>query len=472
MTRGLVVAGTGSGVGKTTVTLGLMGALRRKGLAVAPFKAGPDFIDPGLHRLAAGRPSRNLDTWMMAPGALAAAFARGCAGADVAVVEGVMGLFDGALGRAEAGTTAHLAKRLGLPVVLVVDARGMAGSAAAVVKGFACLDPRLTLAGVVLNRVASDSHLGFLKDAIEGRAGVPVLGHLMRDEGLAIPERHLGLTTAEDLGPGGPLDVMAERMAAGVDLDRLLALAAPCGGGEVSLPRVPRPRLRLGVARDVAFCFCYPDTLERLAEAGVAAVPFSPLADPALPPDLDGLYLPGGYPELHAAALAANAPMRAAVAKAAGAGLPVYAECGGLMYLSRGIHDAEGAFHPMCGVLPAECRMGTRRAALGYREVTVTEAGPLGPAGARLKGHEFHYSQIDADALARAGVATTLSLARRGGGSPQAEGWRVGRTWATYAHVMLTRAAARAWARELARGTGAAGARRAAGGAGGAHPVC
>jgi cobyrinic acid a,c-diamide synthase len=467
--RGLLVAGTASGVGKTTVALGLMGAFRRRGLAVAPFKAGPDFIDPGLHRLAAGRESRNLDTWMMAPKALAASFARGCAGADLAVVEGVMGLFDGARGRAEAGTSAHLARRLGLPVLLVLDARGMAGSAAAVVRGFACLDPRVRVAGVILNRVAGASHLAFLTDAIEGRARVPVLGHLSRDPGLEIPERHLGLTTAADLADAAVVERIVDRLAAGVDLERVLALARPCGPGEAPPPARPT-RLRLGVARDAAFCFVYPDTLERLAEAGVAAVPFSPLADRALPPGLDGLYLPGGYPELHAPALAANAALRRAVGEAARGGLPIYAECGGLMYLSQGITDAGGAFHPMCAVLPAPCRMTARRAALGYREVTVTAPGPLGPAEARLKGHEFHYSEIDADALARAGVARTLRLARRGGGEPRAEGYRVGRTWATYAHVVLTRAAARAWAAELARGPGAAAA-RASGGTRAAHPV-
>jgi len=469
-TCGLLISGTGSGVGKTTVALGLMGAFARKGLKVAPFKAGPDFIDPGLHRLAAGRPSRNLDTWMMPWRALQGAFARGCAGADVAVVEGAMGLFDGARGRSQAGTSAHLARRLGLPVLLVVDARGMAGSAAAVVRGFATLDPKVRLAGVVLNRVAGTSHLAHLREAIERRARVPVLGWLLREAGLAIPERHLGLTTAGDLQGDAVLARIAGAVAEGLDLERVLAAAAPLRPQDPAPRRDPAPRLRLGVARDAAFCFLYPDTLERLAEAGVAAVPFSLLADGAPPAGVDGLYLPGGYPELHAAALAANVAMREGIRSAAKAGLPVYAECGGLMYLSQGITDADGAFHPMCGVLPARCRMLERRAALGYREVTVDAAGPLGATGARLKGHEFHYSEIDADALARAGVARTLTLARRGGAGARPEGWRVGRAWATYAHVMLTREAARAWAAELARGRGTAVA--GAGGAGARHPVC
>jgi cobyrinic acid a,c-diamide synthase len=474
--HGLLIAGTGSGVGKTTVTLGLLGALHRKGLAVAPFKAGPDFIDPGLHRLAAGRESRNLDTWMMSPRALGEAFARGCAGADLALVEGVMGLFDGARGGAEAGTTAHLARRLGLPVVLVVDARGMAGSAAAVVHGFASLDRRVRVAGVILNRVAGAGHLAYLVEAIERRARVPVLGHLPREEELAIPERHLGLTTAEDLAAPEVLAQIADRVASGVDLERLTALAVPCRLPPLPTAPPPAPRARLGVARDAAFCFLYPDTLERLAEAGVEAVPFSPLADRALPDGVDGLYLPGGYPEVHGAALAANGAMRAAVRTACGAGMPVYAECGGLVYLSEGVTDADGRFHPMCGVLPARCRLGNRRAALGYREVTVSAPGPLGAAGTRLKGHEFRYSEIDAAALARAGVERTLTLARRGGGDPRPEGYRVGRTWATYAHVVLTRRAARAWAAELARhrreGPPAAARAAPSGGSQGVHPVC
>lgn len=370
-----------------------------------------------------------------------------------------MGLFDGAQGRSEAGTSAHLAKRLGLPVLLVVDGSGMAASAAAIVHGFASLDPRLRVAGVVLNRVASANHLDHLVPAIERRARVPVLGHLTRDNEIALPSRHLGLVTAEDLAPSPVLARIAERVAAGVDLDRVVAAAAPLDLPDGPPARAAPVRARLAVARDAAFCFVYPDTLERLAEAGVRAVPFSPLADEDLPEGVDGLYLPGGYPEVHAKALAANAPMRRAVADAARSGMPVYAECGGLMYLTRRLTDGDGAEHEMCGVLPAGCRMLPRRAALGYREVTVTEAGLLGPAGARLRGHEFHYSEVDDAALARAGVARTFRIARRGGGAEaaRAEGYRVGRCWATYAHVALTPGAARSWAATLA---GAAGRHR------------
>jgi cobyrinic acid a,c-diamide synthase len=454
--RGILIAGTGSGVGKTTVALGLMGALAARGVRVAPFKAGPDFIDPGLHRLVTGRDSRNLDTWMTPGLGLERSFARGSAGADLAVVEGVMGLFDGGRGRSEAGSSAHLAKRLGLSVVLVVDGSGMAASAAAIVHGFASLDPHIKLAGVILNRVASTGHLEHLVPAIERRARVPVLGHLMRDAGIALPSRHLGLVTAEDLAPGPVLERIAERVAAGVDLDRVVAAAAPLEAPEVPPARTAPVRARLAVARDAAFCFVYPDTLERLAEAGVQVVPFSPLADAGPPEGVDGLYLPGGYPEVHAKALSANAPMRRAVADAARAGLPVYAECGGLMYLTERLTDGGGAEHEMCGVLPTACRMLPRRAALGYREVTLTEAGLLGPAGMRLRGHEFHYSEVDDAALAKAGVGRALKIARRGGGAQdaRAEGYRVGSVLATYAHVALTARAARSFAAALA---GAAG---------------
>jgi len=455
--RGLLIAGTGSGVGKTTVALGIMGALAARGVRVAPFKAGPDFIDPGLHRLVTDRDSRNLDTWMTPGRALEASFARGCAGADLAIVEGVMGLFDGGRGRAEAGSSAHLAKRLGLPVLLVVDAGGMAASAAAVVHGFATLDPRLRIAGVILNRVASGNHLDHLVPAIERRARVPVLGHVTRDAEIALPSRHLGLVTAQDLGPAPMLARIAERVAEGVDLDRVMAAAAHLRLPKLAPARHAPVRARLGVARDAAFCFVYPETLERLAAAGVEAVPFSPLTDKDLPVGVDGLYLPGGYPEVHAKSLSANAPMRRAVAAAARAGTPVYAECGGLMYLTETLTDTDGGEHAMCGVLPAACRMLPRRAALGYREVTLAAPGLMGRAGMRLRGHEFHYSEVDAAALDQAGVARTFRIARRGGGESRAEGWRMGETLATYAHLALTPGAARAWAAALARSAGRAG---------------
>lgn len=466
-----LVAGTRSGVGKTTVTLGLMGALRRRGLSVAPFKAGPDFIDPGLHALAAGRPSRNLDTWMLSPQAVADGFSRGCqrgaggageAGTvDVAVVEGVMGLFDGARGADAAGSSADLAKFLNIPVILVVDASGMAASVAAVVHGYATLDPALRVAGVILNRVASGQHLAHLAEALAAHVSVPLLGYLGRAPELAIPERHLGLVTAGELADTGVLERIAERVEKGVDLERLLAVTAtslPTPPASVStpesLPVATRKKVRLGVARDAAFCFIYPETLEALEQAGAEVMPFSPLVDAALP-EVDGLYLPGGYPEVHGAALSANRAMREQVRRAVADGTPVYAECGGLIYLSEGIHLADGTFYPFCGVLPAPCRLQEKRAALGYREVTLLADAPLGAAGDVLRGHEFHYATIDTAALEQAGVSTSFAVARRGGGGGETEsrpeGYRTGNLLATWCHLPVTPAMAVRWVEHLRR---------------------
>ena len=309
-----MIAGTQSGVGKTTITLGLLYALARRGLSVQPFKVGPDFIDPGHHTRAAGRVCRNLDGWMLTREANLALFRRQARGADVAVVEGVMGLFDGYDGASEAGSTAQMAKWLGLPVLLVVDARAMARSAAALVHGFASFDPALSLAGVVFNRVGSPAHLEYLQQALTSLPGVRCFGGLPRDQELAIPERHLGLATAED----HPLDEaylgrLADRLETHLDLPGLLA-ALP----QLALPEEPAlaaspPLVRLGVARDRAFCFYYPENLELLASFGAELVPFSPLADRELPAGLDGIYLGGGYPELYAEQLAANEALRQAL---------------------------------------------------------------------------------------------------------------------------------------------------------------
>ena len=352
-TRGLVIAGTQSGVGKTTVTLGLLYALARRGLTVQPFKVGPDFIDPGHHTRAAGRVCRNLDGWMLSREANLALFRRQAREADVAVVEGVMGLFDGYDGASEAGSTAQMAKWLGLPVLLVVDARAMARSAAALVHGFASFDPALSLAGVVFNRIGSAAHLEYLQQALSSLPGVRCFGGLPRDQELAIPERHLGLATAED----HPLDDaylghLADRLETHLDLEGLLAALPRLTLPEEPAPAATPPLVRLGVARDRAFCFYYPENLELLASFGAELVPFSPLEDRELPAGLDGIYLGGGYPELYAEQLAANEGLKQALKAGAAGGLPIYAECGGLMYLAREIRDLEGRVHPMAGVLP------------------------------------------------------------------------------------------------------------------------
>jgi cobyrinic acid a,c-diamide synthase len=432
-TRGLVIAGTQSGVGKTTVTLGLLAALRRRGLAVQPFKVGPDFIDPGHHTRAAGRQSRNLDGWMLSREANVALFRRQARRVDVAVVEGVMGLFDGYDGASEAGSTAQMAKWLGLPVLLVVDARAMARSAAALVHGFASFDPGLRLAGVIFNRIGSATHLEYLQQALASGEVGRCLGGLPRDQELAIPERHLGLATTEDHPlPDAYLDHLADWLEAHLDLDGLLEALPRLALPEDPPIEVTPPTVRLGVARDRAFCFYYPENLELLADAGAELVPFSPLEDRELPGDVHGIYLGGGYPELYAAPLAANAGMRQAVKAGAAAGLPIYAECGGLMYLSREIRDLEGQSHLMAGVFPFTVQMLPRLKALGYREVTLAGAGLLGPPGTRIRGHEFHYSEIIGETV---GVTGIYRLASRKGGEPVAEGYASGNVLASYVHL-------------------------------------
>jgi cobyrinic acid a,c-diamide synthase len=433
--RPIVIAAPASGCGKTTVTLGLLAALRRRGLAVAPFKVGPDFIDPGHHGAACGRPSRNLDAWMCGEDFVRKTFARGCDGADLAVIEGVMGLFDGASGAFDEGSTAEIARRLGGRILLVVDARSQARSAAALVQGFANFDPRLEFAGVLFNRVASDRHERLLREAVASVPGLPpVLGCLRREEELSLPERHLGLVTAGDAGTDedfyGRLGSWVEKH---LDIEQLFG---ETGGGETGGQvytfdmRVKcvdlTPKVRLGVARDEAFCFCYPENLELLEAAGAEIVPFSPLRDAALPRGIDGLYLPGGYPELHAGRLAKNEGLLRDLREAAGAGLPIYAECGGFMLLAEAI-DGE----PMAGVFPAKARMLKKRKALGYREVTFTAETPLGPAGTTARGHEFHYSEMDLPGS----VPTCYRLSRRGGEDLGVEGYRAGNVLGSYIHL-------------------------------------
>ncbi len=432
-TRGLVIAGTQSGVGKTSVTLGILAALRRRGLVVQPFKVGPDFIDPGHHTRAAGRLSRNLDGWMLTREANLALFRHQAQNADVAVVEGVMGLFDGYDGLSEAGSTAQMAKWLGLPVLLVVDARALARSAAALVHGFADFDPDLTLAGVIFNRIGSATHLDYLQQALSSLKGVCCFGGLPRDQELAIPERHLGLTTTEDHPLGEEyLNHLADWLEAHLDLNGLLEALPRLTLPEEPAPEATPPTVRLGIARDRAFCFYYPENLELLADSGAELVPFSPLEDRELPTGLHGIYLGGGYPELYAAQLAANSDMRKAIRERAAAGLPIYAECGGLMYLAKGILDLEGQAHPMAGVFPFTVRMPPRLKALGYREVTMAAAGLLGSAGTTIRGHEFHYSEMVGEPT---GVPRLYRLASRKGGKTVAEGYCEHNVLASYVHL-------------------------------------
>lgn len=430
----LTIAAPSSGCGKTTITLALLAALRRRGVVVAPFKVGPDFIDPGHHARACGRISRNLDGWMCGEGWVRQAFAQGCLGAELALIEGVMGLFDGAAGDSEVGSSAEVAKWLGSPVLLVIDARAQARSAAAVLQGFANFDPRLQVAGVIFNRVGSPGHAEMLRAAVASVPGLPpVLGCLPRSEELALPERHLGLVTAEDAGRDDAFFTrLADWVETHVDLDGLLRVATPhpaCGhplpGGEGRQVQQDS-QVRIAVARDAAFCFYYPDNLELLEAAGAELLFFSPLADEHLPEDIDGLYLGGGYPELHSPRLTANLPLREEISRAAKAGLPIYAECGGFMYLSKAIDDQS-----MVGVFPTRARMLPRRRALGYREVTLSADSPLGPAGTKARGHEFHYSEMDLpDSVPRC-----YQLTRRQGDPAGEEGYRIGNVLGSYVHL-------------------------------------
>ncbi|HEU0264892.1 MAG TPA: cobyrinate a,c-diamide synthase [Geobacterales bacterium] len=410
-----IIAAPRSGSGKTTVTLALLAALTRRGIRTAPFKVGPDFIDPGHHAAACGQVSRNLDSWMCGADGVRRSFAAGCTDADVAVIEGVMGLFDGARGENDGGSSAEIARLLDVPVVLVVDAKGQARSVAAQIKGFVEFDSRLRFAGILLNGVASPRHAELLSAALASVPGLPpLLGLLPHAPELELPARHLGLVTAGDAACDSDyFSRLADWLEAGVDLDALLSGhcttphpppesgggARQGGGGPPESEGVPDRAgvVRIAVARDAAFCFCYPENLQLLEQAGAEIVFFSPLADTRLPAGCSGLYLPGGYPELHAAQLSANDGMLKDIRLAIDEGMPVYAECGGLIYLSQGIISppplAKGE-EIFVGIFPATAHMLPRRKALGYRQVTFSRDTILGPAGTMARGHEFHYSEI------------------------------------------------------------------------------
>jgi cobyrinic acid a,c-diamide synthase len=433
-----VIAGVASGVGKTTLTLGLLEAYRRRGLRVQAFKVGPDFIDPGLHELVTGRPSYNLDGWMAGREEVIRLVARHAEDADLVLIEGVMGCFDGVDAASDAGSTAEIARWLALPVVLVLDASAQSRSAAAVVLGFERLDPRLRLAAVVVNRVGGAVHARGVGAAIEAVCQAVAVGAMPHDPALTIAERHLGLVTAaEGVLTGQRRTRLADAVERSIDLDRLLALAAPITTVPSDVAERPSVRARIGVARDAAFQFYYADNLDRLRAAGAQLLWWSPLRDPDLP-DVDGLYLGGGYPELHAAGLAANLSMRKAIRRFAEAGRPVYAECGGLMLLAESIEDGEGVRHPMVGVLPARVRMGPVLT-IGYRDVVVAQECPLAPPGARARGQEFHASTLDPvpATVRRAYQVRCPAVVGADREPPRAEGYLIGRTLASYVHLQF-----------------------------------
>ncbi|HXT42766.1 MAG TPA: cobyrinate a,c-diamide synthase [Pseudonocardiaceae bacterium] len=388
----VVVAAPASGTGKTTVATGLMAALRRRDTTVAAFKVGPDYVDPGYHALATGRPGRNLDPVLVGEQRIAPLVAHGAAGAQVAVVEGVMGLFDGRAGTTGHGSTAQVAALLEAPVLLVVDVRGQGRSLAALLHGFRSFDATVRIAGVVLNQVGSARHEQVCRDAC-AETGLPVLGALRRDDALAVPSRHLGLVTAaEHAAAAGVVARWADAVAAQVDLDTVMSLAAPAQPAprwdvDAEVTRTPGEPV-VAMAGGPAFTFGYPEHAELLAAAGATVAVIDPLRDESLPPGTAGLVLPGGFPECHTQALSANVALRADVAALARRGAPVHAECGGLLYLCRSVDGA-----PMCGVLDAQASM-TDRLVLGYREAVALRASVLHAEGARVSGHEFHRTTV------------------------------------------------------------------------------
>ena len=430
----LVIAGTSSGVGKTTVTLAILAALKARGRLVQPFKVGPDFIDPGHHGAATGRPSRNLDGWMLGEAVNRDIFTRAAADADISIVEGMMGLFDGSSPVNEIGSTAELAKQLDAPVLLVIDGSAMARSAAAMVSGYAKFDPALRVAGVLFNRVGSEGHYKLLKEAVEQETDVVAVGYLRPDPAVTISDRHLGLVTAMEQGTGELYGRLAKAAAETVDLDRIEALARSCGKLTVAAPqpvaRTHGRTVRIGVAQDLAFCFYYPDNLELLEAEGAELVKFSPMKDQVLP-DVDMLYLGGGYPELHGEGLAGNVTMRTAILEFAKRGGTIFAECGGMMYLTQAIRDFAGTSHEMVGLFPAEAVMRKPDLILGYRALELAHNCILGVSGATARGHEFHYSTMVPKG--RLDYACALRDAR--GESKGSDGLVVGNTLALYTHV-------------------------------------
>jgi cobyrinic acid a,c-diamide synthase len=436
----VVIAGTHSGVGKTTVATALIAAFARRGLVVQPFKIGPDFIDPGFHAAAAGRPCHNLDGWMLSREANLQIFARACEDADLAIIEGVMGLFDGRDGASESASTAEMAKWLGAPVVLVSDAGAMARSAAAVVHGFETFDSALDVAGVVFNRVGGEAHAAMLRDALRGSCRAEPIGFLPQNEKIILPGRHLGLTMAEEVLTGACLDEMADWIASHIDLGAVLQMAGD-RSGPLAVTRTAavspvKANVRLGVARDAAFCFYYRDNLDLLRASGAEVVEFSPLSDAGLPADVGGLYLGGGYPELHAARLSANRPMMESIRRFADSGGPIYAECGGFMYLTRAIIDLAGEAHPMVGLFPTSARMQPQLAALGYLEAEALAHTLWLRPGERLRGHEFRHSTIDE---MPASIQRCLRL--NDGRGEREEGYVNGSVLAGYTHLHFASAA-------------------------------
>jgi cobyrinic acid a,c-diamide synthase len=438
---GLIIAAPRSGAGKTTVTLGLLRALRRRGHNVQPFKCGPDYIDPAFHEMAAGRPSYNLDSWAMGAGLIATLAATASMDAELSIAEGVMGLFDGAAARGQSGsgTTADLASLLRWPVVLVLDVTGQTETAAAVALGCARYRDDIDIAGVILNRVASARHLSLIAPAFE-RTGLPVFGAILRDSAIALPERHLGLVQAREIADiDQHLDRLADVIDTAIDVDmvrrsaRAAKLLPPAGDERSNELRhhLPPPGQRIALARDRAFSFMYPHLVRQWRDAGAEIVPFSPLADEAPDAAAAAVWLPGGYPELHAGTLASAGRFRTGLRALAERSVPIHGECGGYMVLGRGIEDAGGVRHEMTGLLGLETSFARRKLHLGYRRARLKRDCSLGAEGAEVFGHEYHYAStvsVHGDSLVDCRDAS--------GASVPEQGLRHGSTTGTFFHVI------------------------------------
>lgn len=420
-----------------------MAALKRRGFKVAPFKVGPDFIDPGHHSNVTGVFSRNLDGWMLSKEYNLNSFAKHTAQTDIAVIEGVMGLFDGYDGKSEAGSTAQMAKWLDLPVLLVVDAKSMARSAAALVQGFERFDPDLKFAGVLFNNIGSKSHLTYLEDALEDHVQTPCIGGIVHNNEISIPERHLGLvTTDEHKLSQDNINALADLIENNIDLDTLLN-RLPEKNSRLEIEYLQKdsiddkPDVKIGVAFDKAFCFYYQDNFDILKSFGAELVYFSPANDNNIPDDIDGLYLGGGYPELFVQKLEANKKMRRSIKEKSLDNMPIYAECGGFMYLCKELCDLDNNEYSMTGCFPFSAAMFPKLKALGYRETGLTKQSIIGKKGQAIRGHEFHYSGISENADIKPGmkIEKIYNVTTRAGKTAVSNGWQVNQTLGSYIHL-------------------------------------
>lgn len=433
MQRRIVIAGTGSGVGKTTLTIGLMAAFHRRGLVVQGFKCGPDYIDPTYHSAVTQRISRNLDSWMLPGEVVKETFVRGSQGADLSIIEGVAGLFDGKNPRTNEGSTAEISMITKSPIILTLNCQSTARSAAAVVKGFQTFAQGVNIVGVIANKVGSVGHFELIREAVEQECQIPVIGYLQRNDQLSIPERHLGLIPSIERGELNSLfDSLAEKIKAGIDLDRLLdlAVAEPLAAESCLFqPAGEEERVRIAVAKDAAFHFYYPENLELLEANGAECVYFSPLAGETLPAEVDGLYLGGGFPEEFAEALANQEKVKKSIHKAIEGGLPTLAECGGFMYLTDGIITRDGSYYPMIGIFSGTVSMQNKLAALGYREIWGLPGNYLFAQGQAARGHEFHYSTFSGE------VKGNSAYEVKGRNVMQQEGYLYKNVVAGYTHL-------------------------------------